>query len=128
MPKFPFYAQPDQMDCGPTCLRMVAKYHGKSYSIQNLREKTQISREGVSLLGIAEAAEAIGMRSLAVKISLETLITDVPLPCVVHWEQNHFVVVYEISPLAPKGGTMQNTNVFKAPFGGLGATFYLKLK
>ncbi len=55
MPKFPYYAQPDQMDCGLTCLRMVAKYHGKSYSIQNLREKTQISREGVSLLGIAEA-------------------------------------------------------------------------
>ncbi len=96
MPKFPFYAQPDQMDCGPTCLRMVAKYHGKNYSIQNLREKTQISREGVSLLGIAEAAEVIGMRSLAVKISLKTLITEVPLPSVVHWEQNHFVVVYEI--------------------------------
>ena len=99
MPKFPFYAQPDQMDCGPTCLRMVAKYHGKNYSIQNLREKTQISREGVSLLGIAEAAEAIGMRSLAVKISLETLITEVPLPCVVHWEQNHFVVVCEVKTL-----------------------------
>jgi ATP-binding cassette, subfamily B, bacterial len=95
MPKFPFYPQPDQMDCGPTCLRMVAKYHGKNYSIQNLREKSQISREGVSLLGIAEAAEAIGMRSMAVRISLETLISEVPLPCVVHWQQNHFVVVWE---------------------------------
>ncbi|MFZ1523339.1 MAG: cysteine peptidase family C39 domain-containing protein [Saprospiraceae bacterium] len=68
--KFPFYKQLDSMDCGPTCLRMIAKHHGKTYSVQFLREKCYINRAGVSLKGIAEAAELIGFRSLAVKIPL----------------------------------------------------------
>lgn len=66
---FPFYKQLDSMDCGPTCLRMIARYYGKSYSLQHLREISYIDRAGVSLKGIAEAAEQIGFRTLAVKVS-----------------------------------------------------------
>jgi ATP-binding cassette subfamily B protein len=83
------------MDCGPTCLRMVAKYYGRNYSLQRLRELCQINREGVSLLGISEAAEKIGFRSSGVKLHLEQL-EEAELPCVLHWRQNHFVVLYRI--------------------------------
>ena len=65
--KFPFYQQLDAMDCGATCLRMIAKYHGRHYSLEHLRELTFMDREGVSILGISDAAEAIGMHTLAVK-------------------------------------------------------------
>jgi len=96
MSKFPFYQQLDAMDCGPTCLRMVAKYHGVSYGIQDLRQRSEIGKDGVSLLGIAQAAEQIGFRTLAVKVSLQKMAADAPLPCIVHWNQAHFVVVYRI--------------------------------
>jgi ATP-binding cassette, subfamily B, bacterial len=92
---FPFYKQHDAMDCGATCLRMIAKFYGKSYSLETLRQKTYITREGVSLLGISEAAESIGFRTLGVHINFEKLL-DTPHPCIVHWKQNHFVVVYDI--------------------------------
>lgn len=93
---FPFYNQLDQMDCGPTCLKMVAKFHGKSYSLNELRSKSFITREGVSLLGISEAAEAIGFRTMGVKIPFDKLKEDAPMPCIVHWNQNHFAVLYKI--------------------------------
>ncbi len=96
-PIFPHYLQLDAMDCGPTCLRMVAKHYGRSYSLQSLREKSFITREGVSMLGISDAAEAIGFRTNGVKITLEQLKQEVPLPCILHWNQNHFVVLYKIS-------------------------------
>lgn len=60
MKRFPHYLQFDAMDCGPTCLRMIAKYYGKSYSLQTLRDLSYITREGVSMLGISDAAESIG--------------------------------------------------------------------
>ncbi len=99
---FPYYKQLDAMDCGPTTLRMVAKHYGKSYSLQFLREKCYIDREGVSLKGISEAAENIGFRTLAVKIPFsdkkdEPSLIEAPLPAIVHWNQNHFVVVYKIN-------------------------------
>ena len=94
---FPHYHQPDAMDCGPTCLRMVARYYGKFYNIQTLRERSYITREGVSMLGTSRAAESIGFRSMGVKISFEQLAAEAPLPAIVHWNQNHFVVVYKIS-------------------------------
>lgn len=84
------------MDCGPTCLRMIARHYGRSYSLQNLRERCHITREGVSMLGISDAAESIGFRSTGVKITWEQLRDEMPLPCIVHWNQRHFVVVYEI--------------------------------
>ena len=93
---FPYYKQLDSMDCGPTCLRMIARHYGRSYSLQNLRERCHITREGVSLLGISDAAESIGFRATGVKITWEQLRDEMPLPCIVHWNQRHFVVVYEI--------------------------------
>ncbi len=92
---FPYYHQLDAMDCGPTCLRMVAKYYGKHYSLETLRQKSFIGREGVSMLGISTAAESIGFRTIGVHISFQQL-AEAPLPCIVHWKQNHFVVVYKI--------------------------------
>ena len=84
--------------CGPTCLRMVAKYYGRSYGAQELRELAQIGRDGVNLLGISEAAEAIGFRTLAIKTTYDKLLTDAPLPAIVHWSHNHFVVIQSSSP------------------------------
>jgi len=95
--KFTYYHQPDAMDCGPSCLRMVAKHYGRNYTLAYLREKCYIMRHGVSMLGISEAAENIGFKTLGVKISFEQLADEAPLPAIVHWKQNHFVVVYEIT-------------------------------
>lgn len=93
---FPYCHQLDTMDCGPACLRMIALFYGKNYSLQTLRARSFISRNGVSMLGISDAAESIGFRTSGVRISLEQLVTDVPLPCILHWNQNHFVVCYGI--------------------------------
>ncbi|TCC91692.1 peptidase domain-containing ABC transporter [Pedobacter frigiditerrae] len=95
MKNFPFYKQPDQMDCGPTCLRMVAKHYGKNFSLQRLREISGINREGVSLLGISEAAEKIGFRTTGTKLTLAQL-NEIELPAIIHWNQNHFAVLYRI--------------------------------
>lgn len=70
---FPYYHQLDAMDCGPTCLRMVAKHYGKHYSLETLWQKSFIGREGVSMLGISTAAESIGFRTIGVHISFEQL-------------------------------------------------------
>ena len=88
MSDFPHYRQLDLIDCGPTCLRMIAKYYKKNYSIQYFRKHSFISRNGVSMLGISDVAEQIGFRTRGVKITLEQLRTEVPLPCVLHWNQN----------------------------------------
>lgn len=84
------------MDCGPTCLRMVSKFYGRDYSIQHLRSLSYLTRQGVSLLGISDAAEKIGFKTLAVKADVKKLKEDAPLPCILHWCQNHFVVLYGI--------------------------------
>jgi ATP-binding cassette subfamily B protein len=99
---FTFTHQLDAMDCGPACLKMITDYHGRVVSLQKLREKCHISREGVSLAGISEAAESLGLRTMAVKVTYDSHIdlpglTEFPLPCIVHWEQRHFVVVYKIN-------------------------------
>lgn len=99
---FAHYRQLDSMDCGPTCLRMVAKHYGKSYSLPFLRENCYIDKAGVSLKGISEAAERIGLRSLAVKVPSRgkngmPSLAVAPLPAILHWNQNHFVVIYKIN-------------------------------
>lgn len=81
------------MDCGPTCLWMVCKHYGKSVDIDQLKENAQLGKRGVSLLGLSEAAEKAGFRTLSVEIPLGKLIEEAPLPCIVHWRQNHFVVL-----------------------------------
>ncbi len=94
---FPFYKQLDASDCGAACLRMVARYHGRHYSLEYLRELSYLDREGASLMGIADAAEKIGLRTLGVKTNFARLQNELPLPCIAHWKQNHFIVVYRIA-------------------------------
>ena len=93
---FPFLRQPDAMDCGPACLKMIAGYYNKNYSLGFLREKCHITREGVSFLGLSDAAGSLGFRTIGVKIPFSMLSENVPLPCIVHWRQKHFIVVYKI--------------------------------
>ena len=81
------------MDCGPTCLSMICRFYDKNISIQKLREKTEIGKEGVSLLGINNAAESIGFRTQGVQLNYNQLTKEAPLPCILHWGQNHFVVL-----------------------------------
>lgn len=95
--KFPFYRQLDYRDCGPTCLRMIAKFHGKHFSREFLRDKASITRQGVTMAGIADAAEIIEMRTLGMRISLDSLVKEAPTPFIVPWRQKHFVVVYQTS-------------------------------
>jgi ATP-binding cassette subfamily B protein len=104
MKTFPHYRQLDRMDCGPSCLRMIAGYYGRNYSVQYLRERCFITREGVSMLGISDATESIGMSTKGVRITLEQLMNDALLPCILHWNQKHFVTLYEIKS---KGGSRQ---------------------
>ncbi len=96
MKKFPNYLQPDIMDCGPTCLRIVAKYHKRVISLEKLRGLSETTRSGSSLQGIAEAGEKIGFRTLGVKIDFKKLEEEAPLPAIVFWNERHFVVVYKI--------------------------------
>ncbi|MDE1192557.1 MAG: cysteine peptidase family C39 domain-containing protein [Arachidicoccus sp.] len=93
---FPYYKQLNAMDCGPTCLRMVAKHYGRHYNADTLRQKAGFSKQGVTLLGISETAEKIGFRTRGVKIDYFQL-SDITLPCILHWDQNHFVVLIDIS-------------------------------
>ena len=95
--EFPHFRQLDYRDCGPTCLRMIAKHYGKTFSREFLREKASITKIGVTMAGIAEAAEAIEMRTLGMRISIESLVTEAPVPFIVPWRQKHFVVVYKTS-------------------------------
>ncbi len=104
MSGFQHFKQIDSMDCGPTCLQMVAKHYGKSYSLKNLRSSSFISKSGVSMLGISDAAESIGFRTRGYRLTWEQLRDEVPLPCIVHWNQRHFVVVYDIKGHASRAG------------------------
>ena len=94
--RFPHLLQYDAADCGPACLRMVSKHYGKEYSAEMLRQHCFISRNGVSMLGISDAAENLGFHTMGVKISFEQLTEEAVLPCILHWNQNHFVVCYKI--------------------------------
>ncbi|WDF56031.1 peptidase domain-containing ABC transporter [Mucilaginibacter sp. KACC 22063] len=96
MASFPYYRQLESMDCGPTCLKMISKYYGKRFSLDTLRQKTKHSRNGVSLLGISQAAEQIGFRTVGARVNYEDLKESIHLPCIAHWDQNHFIVVYKI--------------------------------
>src|SRR5208282_5972990 len=96
MAKFPVLQQMDLMDCGPTCLRMIARHYGRVFDAEFMRDKCAITREGVSLAGISDAAEAIGISALTVEVPYETLRDEVPLPAIAHWRQRHFIVVHQV--------------------------------
>lgn len=93
---FPFTKQPDSMDCGPACLGMIAEHYGKRYLLEHLRDTCFIGSDGVSLLGISRAAEKIGFHTVGGRLTFDKLSENALLPCIVHWNQEHFVVVYGI--------------------------------
>ena len=96
MKKYPSYTQFDAMDCGAISLRMVSKFYGRSYPASLLRERCHTSREGVKMLAISDAAESIGFRTKGAKLTFQQLCEDIPLPAIIHWNQQHFVVLYDI--------------------------------
>jgi len=92
---FPFYKQPDFKDCGPTSLRIIGKHYGKLISLKEIREISETTREGSSLLKLSDAAEAMGFKTIGAKLDFEKL-KEAPLPLIVHWDKQHFVVVYRM--------------------------------
>lgn len=96
MKKFSWFKQLDSMDCGPTCLKMIGSHYGKNLNLEKLRTQSQIGKEGVNLLGISEAAESVGFNTRSVKLDYTTLTSDAKLPAIIHWNQNHFVVLYKV--------------------------------
>lgn len=95
--EFPHYRQFDSTDCGPFALRMIAKYYGKEYTANYLRTKCGISKNGVSMLGISKAAQSIGFNTIGVELTFTQLSKSEKLPCILHWNDNHFVVCYKIT-------------------------------
>ena len=94
----PFVAQHDAMDCGPACLAMVSEYYGKKHNLQFLRDHSYLTREGVSLMGLREAADYIGMDSCAVRNTVDEL-AHKTAPVILFWNACHFVVLYIDVPL-----------------------------
>jgi ATP-binding cassette subfamily B protein len=95
MKNFPNYKQTESKDCGPTCIKIIAKHYGKIINTQQLRSLSETTREGSSLLGLSDAVESVGFKSLGTKLSFKKLL-EAPLPCIVHWNKNHYVVLYKI--------------------------------
>ncbi len=96
MKKFPFIKQPDSMECGATCLRMICQYYGKKYSAETAQQVCVVTRKGVSLLSMCDAAEYWGFRTVCGRIALDKMVSQRPFPCILHWNQDHFVVLYEV--------------------------------
>ena len=93
---FRYIAQRDSMDCGSACLSMIVEHYGIIINQDELRKNFETGKSGVSLLGISKAAEKIGIRTVGGMVSLHSLITEKPFPCIAHWDQNHFIVIYKI--------------------------------
>lgn len=96
MKKYPFFRQLDSMDRGPSCLKMIAAYYGRRFELVDLREMCYANRNGVTMLGVSDATEVIGFRSVGIKTGFERLSKHVILPCIIHWRQDHFAVVYKV--------------------------------
>jgi ATP-binding cassette subfamily B protein len=88
----------DAKDCGPACLKMIAKHHGKYFSLQYMRDKCGITKQGVSFMDLSHAAESIGLRTISLKCTIDDLLIKVPLPVIIHWDKSHFAVVYKTNP------------------------------
>ena len=93
---FPFYAQHNSLDCGPACLRMIGKWYGYNLDFSELQQKARLTYNGTSLLTLSHIAETIGFRTTGCKLQTEQLKNDVSLPCILHWRENHFVILYRI--------------------------------
>ena len=95
MARFPHFIQPDTKDCGPTCIKIIAHFFGRHFSIPELRKLSETTRDGSTILALSNTAEKIGFRTLGVKLSAETL-KEATLPCILFWNNQHFVVLYKI--------------------------------
>lgn len=91
------YRQLDQMDCGPSCIKMLTEFFGKKYDLEYLRQISFLQRDGASLDGLSKALSKLGIESLGIKAGFQELISEVPLPAIAHWEGNHFIIIYKIS-------------------------------
>ncbi len=107
--KFPHYTQPDSKDCGPTCLKIIAKHYGKTVSLPYIREVSETTRSGSSLLDLSDAAEHLGFKSLGVKLSYKSLL-DAPLPCILHWNKVHFIVLYAAEKSKKNGDILKTSD------------------
>ena len=94
--RFPNCTQYDSMDCGPSCLRMIALYYGRDVSLVYIRELCCSTNRGVSILGLDRAAKLMGFDTICAKIKLDQIATSVPLPCILHWNNEHYVVLYKV--------------------------------
>jgi len=95
--KFPFFRQLDKMDCGPASLQIICRYYGKYFDLDQIREKCETSKEGVSVYDLCKAGELLGFKTLPVKTSYKKLYKEIPLPCIIHWRKSHFIVVYKVT-------------------------------
>lgn len=94
--KFPHFTQLEARDCGAACLQIVSKYYGKFFNLDELRDITGVTKEGISVYDLCESAETIGLKALPVKTDFLKLKDDIPLPCIAHWRGSHFIVVYKV--------------------------------
>ncbi|MCF6407050.1 peptidase domain-containing ABC transporter [Chitinophaga filiformis] len=95
--KFPRYKQSDAMDCGPTCLKMVAAHYGRQFPLQYLRELSKSTRQGVTVADLVAAGESLGFKTFPAELPFTVLSEKAPLPCILHWEKQHFVVLHSIT-------------------------------
>ena len=95
MRKITIIFQHDSMQCGIACLQMVCKYFGREYSLDSLSKLCFATTEGVSMLGINEAANTLGLHTISARVTT-TMLGKAPLPSILHWDQNHFVVLYKV--------------------------------
>ncbi|MRX70412.1 ATP-binding cassette domain-containing protein [Flavobacterium resistens] len=95
MKKFPNYKQSDSKDCGPTCIKIISKFYGKNFNIQQLRDFSETTRQGSNMMLLSDAAEKIGFRTLGIKLNLGR-IDELSLPCILFWNKAHYVVLYKI--------------------------------
>src|SRR6185295_10416749 len=97
--KFPFYYQTNSMECGIACIKMIAAFYGKKMSNHTLRAHSDFERSGTSMMGLCNAAARIGLETDAFTLTMEELINFQPgSPCIIHWNRNHFVILYKITP------------------------------
>lgn len=97
IPRFPFYGQLGELDCGATCLKMITDFYQNSVSYDVLHQLLPTKKAGVSLKDISDSATQLGLRTMGVKVSFDRLAEDIPTPCIAHWKNQHFVVVYHVN-------------------------------
>lgn len=95
--RFPFYKQPDAMDCGPVCLKIVTEYYGKTFPLAHFRKLCSIGKQGTTMANMIAASKSLGFKTLAAELPYLQLRNKVPLPCILHWEKEHYVVLYRMT-------------------------------